>query len=93
MELSAGLYGLIGSVIVAVLTLVGIIYQSRKNNDTLFNKLDAKLEVYQAVTDEKVSELTREVRAHNNHQERISLLEAESNRTNERLKLLENRTA
>ncbi len=56
-------------------------------------KLDAKLEKYQAVTDEKISELTREVRAHNGHQERISLLEAEGKRLNERIKILENRPA
>ena len=56
-------------------------------------KLEAKLDRYQAVTDEKISELTREVRAHNNHQERISLLEAEEKRLNKRIDTLENKTA
>ena len=96
--------GLIGSVIVGVLTLCGVIYQSRKNNDALFAKLDkdseladakleARLEKYQAVTDTKIDELTREVRAHNGHQERISLLEAEDKRLNERIKALENKAS
>jgi len=96
--------GLIGSVIVGILTLIGVIYQSRKNNDALFakldkqseiadTKLDAKLERYQAVTDTKIEELTREVRRHNNFAEKIPLIEAENNRQNERLKILENKTA
>lgn len=96
--------GLIGSIIVGILTLIGVIYQSRKNNDALFakldkqseiadTKLDAKLEKYQAVTDEKIAELTREVRKHNGHNERIALLEQEEKRQNERIKVLESKTA
>lgn len=96
--------GLIGSIIVGVLTLIGVVYQSRKSNDALFAKLDkqsevadtrldAKLEKYQAVTDEKISELTREVRAHNNFAERIPVMEAEEKRLNERIKALESKTA
>lgn len=96
--------GVIGSIIVGLLTLFGVIYQSRKNNDALLTKLekqselsdanlDAKLEKYQAVTDTKIDELTREVRAHNGHGEKIALLEAEDKRLNERIKVLENKTA
>lgn len=86
-------YGLIGSLIVGVLTLIGVIYQSKKSNDALYVKLEAKLEKYQAVTDNKIDELTREVRAHNGHSEKIALLEAEEKRQNRRLELLENRPA
>lgn len=96
--------GLIGSVIVGVLTLIGVIYQSRKNNDALFAKLDkqseladtrldAKLEKYQAVTDTKIDELTREVRKHNGFAERIPLVEAENHRQNERIAALEQRVS
>lgn len=56
-------------------------------------KLDAKLEKYQAVTDEKISELTREVRKHNNFAEKIPVMEAEEKRLNERIKVLENRAS
>lgn len=56
-------------------------------------KLDAKLEKYQAVTDEKISELTREVRKHNNFAEKIPVMEAEEKRLNERIKALENRAS
>lgn len=96
--------GLIGSIVVGLLTLCGVIYQSRKNNDVLLTKLekqselsdaklDAKLEKYQAVTDEKITELTREVRKHNNFAEKIPVMEAEERRLNERIKILENKTA
>ena len=56
-------------------------------------KLDAKLEKYQAVTDTKLDDLTREVRKHNEFATRIPLLEAEDKRLNERLKVLETKTA
>ena len=96
--------GFIGSVVVALLTLCGVIYQSRKNNNSILEsikfqselsdqKLESKLAVHMAVTDEKISELTREVRAHNGHQERIALLESEEKRQNERIKALENRAS
>ena len=102
--MSDAIVGLIGSVIVGILTLCGVIYQSRKNNDALFAKLDkqselsdakldAKLEKYQAVTDEKISELTREVRKHNSFAERVPLLEAEEKRQNARIEKLENRAS
>lgn len=102
--MSDGLMGLIGSCVVALFTYLGVVYQSKKNNDSILAKLekqselsdaklDAKLERYQAVTDTKIEELTREVRAHNGHQERISLLEAEDKRLNERIKILEGKPA
>ena len=102
--MSDALVGLIGSVIVAVLTLIGVIYQSKKANEAVFAKLDkqseladtrldAKLEKYQAVTDEKIAELTREVRKHNGFAEKIPVMEAEERRLNERIKVLENRAS
>ena len=102
--MSDGMLGLIGSCVVALLTFLGVVYQSKKNNDSLLAKLekqselsdaklDAKLERYQAVTDTKIDELTREVRAHNGHGEKIALLEAEDKRLNERIKTLENRAS
>ena len=102
--MSDALVGLIGSVVVGLLTLCGVIYQSRKNNDALLAKLEkqselsdakleAKLDKYQAVTDEKISELTREVRKHNSFAEKIPVMEAEERRMNERIKALENRAS
>jgi len=102
--MDAAVIGLIGSVIVGILTLIGVIYQSKKNNDTLLSKLekqselsdarlDAKLEKYQAVTDTKLEELTREVRKHNGFAEKIPLIEAEDRRQNERIKAIEQRVS
>lgn len=39
------------------------------------NDLQKKLEIAQAVTDTKLEELTREVRAHNNFAQRLPVLE------------------
>lgn len=64
-----------------------------KQSEVNDQKLDAKLDKYQAVTDTKIDELTREVRAHNGHNERIAVLEAEDKRLNERIKALESKTA
>lgn len=60
-----GVFGLFGSVIVAMITA-----SSTKAAIT------QKLEIAQAVTDTKIEELTREVRKHNNFAERIPKLEA-----------------
>ncbi len=64
-----------------------------KQSEISDQKLDAKLEKYQAVTDTKIEELTREVRKHNEFATRVPLLEAEDKRINERLKMLENKSA
>lgn len=74
------------AVITAILTLVGVIITVKKNNDKLLTeldkrsemddqKLDAKLEKFQAVTDARLEELTREVRKHNGFAERMPVVE------------------
>ena len=75
---SGGL-ALIGVIITVIATV-------RKSNHDLLNelrrqseiddaKLDAKLEKFQAVTDTKLAELTREVREHNNFARRMPVIE------------------
>lgn len=61
------------SIVASALTLVGVIITCRKSND----KMVAELKTHQAVTDEKISELTREVRKHNNFAERMPVVESE----------------
>lgn len=74
------------AVIAAILTLVGVIITVKKNSDKLLSeldkrsemddqKLDAKLEKFQAVTDTKLEDLTREVRKHNGFAERMPVVE------------------
>lgn len=77
------------AIIVALITgicaVVAQLIINRKSQSDLYSKLDkqseiadmkmdAKLEKYQAVTDTKIEELTREVRSHNGHSEAIALL-------------------
>jgi uncharacterized membrane protein YecN with MAPEG domain len=72
-------------VLASVFTLVGVIITCRKSND----KMLAKLETHQAVTDEKISELTREVRKHNNFAERMPVVESEIHHISEDVKVLQ----
>ena len=58
--MSAAWIGFFGSVIVGVLTLLGVLASNSKA---------------QAVTETKLEELTREVRKHNNFAERIPVME------------------
>lgn len=53
------------------------------------SKLDAKFEKFQAVTDQKIDELTREVRKHNNFAERIPVIEEKIAVANHRIDDLE----
>jgi len=50
---------------------VGVIITSMQSN----RKIERKLEIHQAVTDQKIEELTREVREHNNFAKRMPALE------------------
>lgn len=54
-------------------------------------KLDAKLERHQAITDVKIDELTREVRAHNNFAQRMPVVEEQIKVINHRIDDLEHR--
>ena len=66
--------GFLGSVIVAVLTLLGVLSSNSKS---------------QAVTETKLEELTREVRKHNEFAERIPVIEEKIKVANKRIEDLE----
>ena len=83
------------AIIVALITgglsLLGVIWTARKSNAEMFakldkqseindQKLDAKLSQFQAVTDTKLEELTREVRKHNEFATRVPVLEEKVSR-------------
>ena len=65
------------AIIVALITgglsLAGVIITSRKSA----RDMEHKLELRQAVTDTKIEELTREVRAHNGFAQRMPVVEQE----------------
>ena len=77
------------SIIVALLTgglsLVGVFISNIKSNKDIENKLETQ----QAVTDTKLEELTREVRAHNNFAQRVPVLEEQMKVANHRIQDLE----
>lgn len=60
-----------GSIIVGVLTLIGVIVTTSKSN----KKIENNLAIAQAVTDTKIEDLTREVREHNNFARRMPVVE------------------
>ena len=73
------------SVLVGVLALIGVIITHNRAN----NKMQNKMTTAQAVTDERISELTREVRVHNNFARRVPVIEEQIKVANHRLADLE----
>lgn len=77
------------AIIVALITgglsLIGVFIS---NNRTAQN-MDAKLDKQQAITETKLEELTREVRAHNNFAQRVPVLEEQIKVANHRIADLE----
>lgn len=77
------------AIIVAIITgglsLIGVIV----SNNRTAQSMDAKLDKQQAVTETKLEELTREVRAHNNFAQRIPVLEEQIKVANHRIEDLE----
>lgn len=77
------------TIIVAIITgglsLLGVIVTSSKTA----KEVETKLEKQQAVTDTKLEELTREVRAHNNFAQRVPILEEQMKVANHRITDLE----
>ena len=77
------------SIVVALisggLSLIGVIL----SNAASARRTEQKIETAQAVTDTKLDELTREVRAHNNFAQRVPVLEEQIKVANHRLSDLE----
>ena len=60
-----------------------------KQSELADQQLDAKIQKWQAVTDTKIEELTREVRKHNNFAERVPVLEEKISVANQKIASLE----
>lgn len=82
--IAAGI-GLLGSVLVAVISYKGVVAAGEQNRLAMIKQL----EMNQAVTDEKISTLTREVREHNEFARRIPVLEEQIRVANHRIADLE----
>ena len=77
------------SIIVAIITGGLSLIATIVSNNRTAQSMDAKLDKQQAVTETKLEELTREVRAHNNFAQRIPVLEEQIKVTNHRIEDLE----
>ena len=73
------------SLFVGVLTFIGVIITNSRSN----SKMQNEMKTSQAVTDERISELTREVRLHNNFAQRIPVIEEQIKVVNHRVGNLE----
>lgn len=77
------------NVLVALITgaasVLAVVITNSKSNA----EMAKKHEIRQAVTDEKISELTREVRMHNDFAKRIPVIEEKISVRNNRIKDLE----
>ena len=90
---------LIGTLITAAGSLIAVIITNRANNDKMLHQMElqqlnikAELHEAQAVTDTKITELTREVREHNNFARRMPVLEEKIEAANHRIADLEKKT-
>ena len=77
---------IIVAIITGGLTLVGVIISNTASN----KKIQYQIQTSQAVSETKIDELTREVRAHNNFAQRIPVIEEQIKVANHRIDDLEN---
>ena len=77
------------ALISATVTLLGVIINNRMTQQKFVSEIDKQLSVYQARTDERIDELTREVRDHNNFARRMPVMEAQMSELTRRVQNLE----
>ena len=77
------------AIITGGLSLIGVIVSNNRTAQSMDKSMDAKLDKQQAVTETKLEELTREVRAHNNFAQRVPVLEEQIKVANHRIEDLE----
>lgn len=81
------------AIVVALITgglsLIGVIITNLAGQ----RRAEQRMATAQAVTDTKIEELAREVRAHNNFAQRVPVLEEQIKVANHRITDLENKTA
>lgn len=94
-----GWLGLAGTLITALGSLIAVIVTNRANNEKMLHQMEinqermkAELEKAQAITDTKITELTREVREHNNFAKRVPVIEEQIKVVNHRIEDLKKMT-
>lgn len=88
--------GFAGTLITALGSLLAVIITNKSNNVKMMHQMElqqvnikAELKEAQAVTDTKITELTREVREHNNFAKRVPVIEEQIKVANHRIEDLE----
>lgn len=81
--------GLIGSLITGGLSLIAVIFTNVSANKKIVSDIKSEVKTNQAVTDEKITELTREVREHNNFARRMPVVEEQIKVINHKIDDLE----
>lgn len=76
---------IITALITGGLTFAGVLVSNFNSNKKLVNDINLELAKYQASTDEKITELTREVREHNNFAKRMPVVENEIHHIEEKI--------
>ena len=91
--------GFAGTLITALGSLIAVVVTNKANNEKMLHQMEinqervkAELHEAQAVTDTKITELTREVREHNNFARRMPVLEEKIEVANHRIADLEKKT-
>ncbi len=80
---------IIVSIISGIATLIGVCVTAWSGHRRAIHEVTEKLDVAQAVTDTRLSELTREVREHNNFARRMPVVEEQIKVLNHRIQNLE----
>lgn len=80
---------IICSLITGGLTFAGVLLTNLNNKNKIVNDIKTEVKMNQAVTDEKISELTREVREHNGFARRMPVVEEQIKVANHRIEDLE----
>lgn len=77
--------GVIVAIITGGLTFAGVLVSNFSSNKKLVGDVKLEFSKYQASTDEKITELTREVREHNNFAKRMPVVENEIKHIEEKM--------
>lgn len=76
---------IITALITGGLTFAGVLVSNFNSNKKLVSDIKLEFAKYKASTDEKISELTREVREHNNFAKRMPVVENEIKHIEDRI--------
>lgn len=77
--------GIVIALITSVIGFAGVIVSNLTGNKKVTNDIRLDLAKYQAATNEKIAELTREVREHNNFAKRMPVVEEKISNVEEKV--------